>query len=71
MSTMEDVSLGFDWGDLRRDMFWVVTTYLPAQNYVDLLMYTAPKHNMIEASQNHTETHLSDVEVKHASSQGR
>jgi hypothetical protein len=33
------------------------TTYLSARDYVDLLMDTTLKRNMIEASQNHTETH--------------
>jgi len=33
-------------------------------------MDTAQIYNMIEASQNHTETHLSDVEVEYARSQG-
>jgi hypothetical protein len=34
-----------------------VPTYLPTQNCVDLLMDSGLEHIMIEASQNHTETH--------------
>jgi hypothetical protein len=71
MSTIEGMSLGIAWIDLHQDVFWTVTTYLPTQNSVGLLMDTGTIYPMIEASQNHTETHQSDVEVEYASSQGR